>query len=66
MKSLCFNLFVLLYCIMLAVVFYVADSPMFDWMVCALAFYVPVVVIQAIGVALHTIRGLFHTDTPND
>ena len=66
MKSLCFNLLVLLYCIMLAVAFYMADSPMFDWMVCALCFYVPVVVIQAIGVALHTIRGLFHTNRPND
>lgn len=66
MKSFAFNLFVLLYCIMLSVVFYVADSVMFDWMVFALAFYVPIVVVQAIGVALHTIRRIFHTDIPND
>lgn len=66
MKTFAFNLFVLLYCVMLAVVFFVADSHMFDWMVCALAFYVPIVVVQAIGVALHTIRRIFHTDIPND
>lgn len=66
MKSLIFNVSVLLYCLALTALFYVADSPMFDWMVCALAFYVPIVVVQAIGVALHTIRGLFHTNRPND
>lgn len=66
MKSLIFNVSVLLYCLALTAVFYVADSHMFDWMVCALCFYVPVVVVQAIGVALHTIRRIFHTDIPND
>ena len=66
MKTFAFNLFVLLYCVMLSVAFYMADSPVFDWMVCALAFYVPIVIVQAIGVALHTIRRIFHTDIPND
>lgn len=66
MKSLCFNVLVLFYCLMLAVAFYLANSPMLDWMVCALCFYVPIVVVQAIGVALHTIRRIFHTNRPND
>lgn len=66
MKSLIFNVSVLLYCLALTALFYVANSPMFDWMVCALCFYVPIVIVQAIGVALHTIRRIFHTDTPND
>lgn len=66
MKSLFFNISILLYCLVLTAVFYVAESTMFDWMVFALAFYVPIVVVQAIGVALHTIRRIFHTDIPND
>ena len=66
MKSLIFNISVLLYCLALTAVFYVADSTMFDCMVFALAFYVPIVVVQAIGVALHTIRRMFHTNRPND
>lgn len=65
MKSLFFNISILLYCLALTALFYVAESTMFDWMVFALAFYVPIVVVQAIGVALHTIRRIFHTDTPN-
>lgn len=66
MKSLFFNVSALLYCLALTALFYVADSPMLDCMVFALAFYVPIVIVQAIGVALHTIRRIFHTDTPND
>lgn len=66
MKSLFFNISVLLYCLALTAVFYVAESTMFDCMVFALAFYVPIVVVQAIDVALHTIRRIFHTDIPND
>lgn len=66
MKSLIFNVSILLYCLALTAVFYVAESTMFDCMVFALAFYVPIVVIQAIGVVLHTIRRIFHTDIPND
>lgn len=66
MKSLIQNILILLYCLALTAVFYVADSPMFNCMVFALAFYVPIVVVQAIGVALHTIRRIFHTDIPND
>ena len=66
MKSFIFNISVLLYCLALTAVFYVADSTMFDCMVFALAFYVPIVVVQAISVALHTIRRMFHTNRPND
>ena len=66
MKSLIFNISILLYCLALTAVFYVAESTMFDCMVFALAFYVPIVVVQAIGVALHTIRGLLRTNRPND
>ena len=66
MRSLIFNVSILLYCLALTALFYVANSPMLDCMVFALAFYVPIVIVQAIGVALHTIRRMFHTDAPND
>ena len=66
MRSLIFNVSVLLYCLALTALFYVAESTMFDCMIFALAFYVPIVVVQAIGVALHTIRRIFHTDIPNN